>query len=471
MTAQGKINASRVQINDRIIVKTYEGGTFAPSNTKTGEGVQIARVTGKSMVYGGCGNRRIYSIETTAGTFEAAPIQTMWLAPEDAAGVKRAHAEALAENVARKVAEPHPFRQTAPAKTEAYATRHHTDAEGIRAAYAELDTENAERAALPTTVIHPEDTPEYDEYAAQVRAAKDAPGAWDDILADLPLPAAEFNPEAGASAPDANRHASQTGGLTLHSQDGKVDSMNTESATQTAVHTGSTVVALLERVWDRIRTDHPELPEIVITTGSGEGVKWGHFRPESWKVRAAEGAAVTEVGPGRRHELFLASEALAKGAHQVLQTMLHEGAHTLSRVRGIKDTSRQGRWHNREFRKAALEMGLHHATETADKTAGFSFVTLTAATKDRYADLIGELERELVLTGLLPSWMGGTDEEDAQGGEKITGKPAKGEGETKSGPLKAVCGCEEPVIIRLSQKTLDLGVVRCDGCSELFRAA
>jgi hypothetical protein len=241
--------------------------------------------------------------------------------------------------------------------------------------------------------------------------------------------------------------------------------------TSTENHTGSSVVALLEKVWARIRTDHPELPEVVITTGSGEGTKWGHFRPESWKVRAEEGAAVTATGPGRRHELFLASEALAKGANQVLQTMLHEAGHTLSRVRDIKDTSRQGRWHNAQFRKAAEEMGLEHKASAADKSHGFSFVTLTEATKDQYKDLLAELERELVLTGMLPSWLGGTGDEDEQGGEKITGKPKKTEGGSTSGNVKATCNCEEPNIIRLSRKVLDKRVVECDDCDSLFTEA
>jgi hypothetical protein len=239
--------------------------------------------------------------------------------------------------------------------------------------------------------------------------------------------------------------------------------------TQTENHTGSSVVALLEKVWTRIRADHPELPEVVITTGSGEGTKWGHFRAESWKVRAEEGAAVSDAGPGRRHELFLASEALAKGANQVLQTMLHEGAHTLSKVRDVKDTSRQGRWHNAAFRRAAEEMGLEHKASQADKSHGFAFVTVTEATKVKYADLLAELEREIRLTGLLPFWLGGERDEDERGGERITGKPVGGEeGEAKGGSAKAVCGCEEPVIIRMSQKVLDLGVVRCDKCDNLF---
>lgn len=445
MPAAGKTNASRVQINERIIVRVSEDGTVRPSDTKTGEGVHVARVTGKGAVQGGRTNtgrgtsRMHYSIETTSGTISAAPIQTMWLAPEDAAGVKRAHVEALAENKRMD-------REATPAEVEAPA-----QADAIRTA--------AEQARTAPTA----------ERAAEIMAA----------AMGLPTEALAGWAAANWTAPVEV--------LTLHSQDGKVDTNSTDDLeetemtstdTQTATpaepenHTGSTVVKVLEKVWSRIRSNHPELPEVVIITGSGEGTKWGHFRAESWKVRAEEGAAVSGE-PGRRHELFLASEALAKGPTQVLQTMIHEAAHTISRVRGIKDTSRQGRWHNAEFKKAAAELGLEHKSSTADKSHGFSFVTLTQATKDRYADLIAELETEIKLTGLLPLWMGGSDQEDERGGERITGKPTKGgeAGGAKSGPMKATCACEEPVIIRLSQKVLDMGVVRCDGCKTLFTAA
>jgi hypothetical protein len=281
--------------------------------------------------------------------------------------------------------------------------------------------------------------------------------------------------------PEADREETSPEDLTPNSQDCKVtgdsedepegDEMNattteTAPATTPVSHTGSTVVKTIEKVWDRIRADHPELPEVVVTTGSGEGVKWGHFRPESWK-RAEDGTKL--------HEFFLASEALAKGAHQVLQTTIHEAAHTLNRVRGVQDTSRQGRWHNAQFRKTAEELGLEHPASQADKSHGFSFVKLTEATKVKYADLLAELNEELKLTGLLPWFLGGADEEDERGGEKIA-KPKKGEGEdgetkTRSGNLKATCSCPDPLIIRLSRKVLDLGVVRCDECEELFTAA
>jgi hypothetical protein len=467
MTAKGKINAANVQVGDRVIVKVYsrENGTdqatldfigaeygVGPSSTKTGEGVQVVRVISKSykIVEGGGfhrRDRRVYIIETSVGTFEASPIQTMILAPEDAAGIKRARAEAELADAA--------YDRTAALAEEALA----------------------ERAATPAAE-------EMDEPSATAQAAQAAELDEDDESGVHPECEAK-GCDLPEGAPECRRCGAEPlvieddEDLTLHSQGGKVDNMNNASDTETTPaqptaenHTGSAVVALLEKVWARIRADHPELPEIVITTGSGEGVKWGHFRPESWKIRAAEGAAISETGPGRRHELFLASEALAKGATQVLQTMLHEAAHTISRVRGVKDTSRQGRWHNAEFKKAAAEMGLEHKGSKADASHGFSFVTLTQATKDRYADLLAELDREIRLTGLLPLWMGGSDQdEDERGGEKITGKPKGEGGGSKSGPLKATCQCEEPVIVRLSQKVLDMGVVKCTGCDSLFRAA
>lgn len=493
MTAKGKITAARVTAGDRILVKHYNAENVADlsvlqylgaehalgiSTTKTGEGVTVARVlrVEAKLVTGGRRDRRVYDIHTTEGILgNNVPTQTMWLAPEDAAGIKRAHAEALELD---KVYEAYPLAEeftalTVPDGGAVYKiymrTVQHYAVEGLKGI-----TCQCRMAAFDIETLAKN----------HQRSSRITPG-WSLVRAAAP--------------PDANRHAIQTGGvvriepgtpemtqlvgrvlrtepltfnlpaLTLHSQDGKVDNMTETSETQTPAettpaerHTGSSVVKLIEKVWDRIRADHPELPEVVVTTGSGEGVKWGHFRADSWKLEGTD---------GRFHEFFLASEALAKGAHQVLQTTIHEAAHTISKARGIKDTSRQGRWHNAAFKKAAEELGLEHKGSKADASHGFSFVTLTQATKEKYADLLAELDQELKLTGLLPFWLGGKDE-DEKGGERITGKPTKGGGDgTKSGPLKATCTCEEPVIIRLSQKVLDLGVVKCTECDELFTAA
>lgn len=492
MTAKGKINASKVTTEHRIIVKVSADGTVRPSDTKTGEGVQVARVTGKGMRAAGQYEARgKYIVETSAGSFEAAPIQTMWLAPEDPAGVKRAQVEAIEENKRQNRAAT-PAEVAAPAeadviRTAAEAARTaptQAEAAEIMASAMGLPVEAlADWAATNWTAPAPspaelvESMDEIHE-ATTDRCSNDwhrtAPARRRMLCPECPPLAAGRELVRLADIASSNL-------LTLDSHAGKVGlnskadteepemtaTTTTENDTQTEtpaeVHTGSTVVILIEKVWDAIRAEHPELPRVVVTTGSGEGVKWGHFRPESWRL-GKDGEKL--------HEFFLASEALAKGATQVLQTTIHEAAHTLSKVRGVQDTSRQNRYHNGTFRKTAEELGLEHKGASPDKTHGFSFVTLTPATKVKYADILAELERELKLTGLLPFWLGGTDDEDERGGEKITGKPVKGqEGETKSGNLKATCSCEEPIIIRLSRKVLDLGVVRCDSCAELFTAA
>ncbi|WP_297495484.1 hypothetical protein [Pseudonocardia sp.] len=42
----------------------------------------------------------------------------------------------------------------------------------------------------------------------------------------------------------------------------------------------------------------------------------------------------------------------------MLATLLHEAAHALAHVRGIKDSSRQGRWHNAKFKALSEELGI-----------------------------------------------------------------------------------------------------------------
>lgn len=483
MTAKGKINATNVQTGDRIIVQTnarvfntitdeWETGTTF-SQTKTGEGVIIGRVTGKVFreAQGRYERRGKYVIETTAGTFEAAPIQTMWLAPEDAAGVKRAHVEALAENKDR------------------------------------LRNTDEEAAELATQL------PEAERIGQAAQAARNA---------ETEEQAAEIISQAMGLPIEAGRvWAASNWSLTLHSQDGKVDSDSEEDQpegeTMTATTeidletlpdpdgsnslpipagpwgfgeepettetdepaapvkeaTGSAVVRLLEKVWARIREDHPELPDVVIVTGSGAitgGLKWGHFREGGWSVRTeAEAVALA----AKLNEMFMAGETLAKGAKQVLQTMLHEGAHLLACIREEKDTSRQNRWHNKVFLKLAEEMGLEYRHAKADSKIGYSAVVLTDETIERYADLLEELDREIHLVVGLPGWLGGVlgggqdGDDETAGGENVRGGQTEGGSSTNN--TKLTCKCEEPNIIRASKKVANKLVVRCDDCQHLFR--
>jgi hypothetical protein len=97
------------------------------------------------------------------------------------------------------------------------------------------------------------------------------------------------------------------------------------------------------------------------------------------------------MGPRRRLSAGRRCSSAGKvwpGAANVLATLLHEAAHALAHVRGIKDTSRQGRWHNARFKALAEEVGI--AVEK-DPRLGWSPTTLPAVTRASYAQVIAEL--------------------------------------------------------------------------------
>ncbi len=484
MTAKGKINASKVQAGDRIIIDTamhvYTGDECGPSRTKTGETVQVGRVLDKLKPT----NARGYIIVTNLGRFYAEPIQTMFLAPEDNAGIKRAMAEAVAEDTER--AEALEEAEKAQRQELAAHVARRSGREDITPADLVAQMDEAHEA---TTDRCPN---EWHRSAPARRRmlCPECPSPFTLTEAEIEENAAQSERENLAEA-EAARTENEgpegiyAEGLTLNSHAGKVDpnskdepegdEMTGTDETQTVTRetTGSAVVKLLERVHERIRQNHPEVPSVVIVTGSGAdlmGQKWGHFRPRGWMTRVAEEGAATHLD-----EMFMAGETLAKGARQVLQTMLHESAHALAEKRGEKDTSRQGRWHNRTFVKTAEELGLEYKHGQADKSIGFSAVTLTEETLAEYADLLDELDREIHLTVKLPFWLGGAatggaagEDGDEDGGEQMGRKPRGGQGGSSSNNVKLTCECAEPNIIRASKKVAAKMVVNCGDCDALF---
>ncbi|WP_238487764.1 tyrosine-type recombinase/integrase [Actinoplanes flavus] len=69
-------------------------------------------------------------------------------------------------------------------------------------------------------------------------------------------------------------------------------------------------------------------------------MKWGHFASLRW-----------QHGDRQLPEVLVSGEGLKRSPAEILVTLLHEAAHGLADVRGIQDTSRQGRWHNKKFGK------------------------------------------------------------------------------------------------------------------------
>ncbi len=230
------------------------------------------------------------------------------------------------------------------------------------------------------------------------------------------------------------------------------DTVDTRMSTEGAI--SSPMVAALEGAWSAIAARHPELPPVVIVLGAGSGngpsLTLGHFAAMRWRV--PEPAAVEqndepggESGPVAGQlwaEGFVGGEGLARGPADVLATLLHEAAHALAHVRAIKDTSRQGRWHNAKFKALAEEVGI---SVEKDPRIGWSPTTLPAQTREVYAEVIAELGSVLRLHRAV----------------EITGSGPK-----KPATPPCACGCGRT--IRVSKTVLAAGPILCGVCGTAF---
>jgi hypothetical protein len=200
--------------------------------------------------------------------------------------------------------------------------------------------------------------------------------------------------------------------------------------------TSAALVAAIERTWAAIQQRHSDVPEVVVTLASGrtvKGVNLGHFAPDRW-VRGDEVV----------HELFIGGEGLSRGGVDVLGALLHEAAHGAANTRGIKDTSRQGRYHNAAFRSIAESFGL---TLEKDPRIGWSVTTVPAETVEMYAAEVAQL------TAAITAYRR-SEAPDA-------------EGKTKSNNGRAaMCSCGRK--IRGSNTVIDAGPIICGLCSTPF---
>ena len=195
----------------------------------------------------------------------------------------------------------------------------------------------------------------------------------------------------------------------------------------------SLLVAALEHAWATIRDRHPQVPEAVLVVasgGAGRRLKWGHFAAGRW-----------QQGGDHHPEVLVGGEGLARGAREVLATLLHEAGHGLADARRIQDTSRGGRYHNRRYAALAAELGLEVARVEA---IGWSATTLPEATAAAYAGVLAELEDQLVL------WRR----------QEVAGQA------TSRNLLVCVCGC--PRRIRVAPSTLAAAPILCAACDLPF---
>ena len=210
------------------------------------------------------------------------------------------------------------------------------------------------------------------------------------------------------------------------------------SAHGTSSPMASRIIKVLEETWMEIRRWNPEIPAVVIIIASGTDSKhprWGHHAPDRWNVA---GEQLTEI--------MISGEGLRRTAREVLATLLHEAAHALAHARNVKDTSRQGRYHNAKFRACAEEVGL--AVEH-DARTGWSTTTITPATELAYT---AQLQ---ALTAAMTLW---------RHGETTTGPKAR----RNTNLIAAICPCGRS--IRVAASTLAEAPITCQACDQDFQA-
>jgi hypothetical protein len=143
---------------------------------------------------------------------------------------------------------------------------------------------------------------------------------------------------------------------------------------------------------------------------------------------------------------MISGEGLRRTPHDVLGTLLHEAAHALAHARGIKDTSRQGRYHNKHFKTHAEQLGL---IAEHDARIGWSASTITDVTGIAYARQLHDLTDAMTL------W---------RHSESATGPTTR----RTSNFIAAVCPCGRS--IRVAASTLAEAPITCQACDGEFQA-
>lgn len=223
--------------------------------------------------------------------------------------------------------------------------------------------------------------------------------------------------------------------------------------------TASALVRACEDAWADIQSHHPELPPAVIVLGTGVErgrlVKLGHWWGGRW---LADG----EV----RGEVLLAGEALHLAPSEVFEVLLHEAAHGLNAARGIKDTSRGGRYHNQRFAATAREVLL---TVKALPPYGLARTVLSDNASARYENTIARLSEAMRIVRQLERNVGiGIEEGQGGVGGRLDGAGRAGDDNRPRGPLTATCECGRR--LRMAPGVFAAGPVLCGRCGAEFNA-
>ncbi|MFA4973008.1 MAG: hypothetical protein WC683_10360 [bacterium] len=213
------------------------------------------------------------------------------------------------------------------------------------------------------------------------------------------------------------------------------------------------LIDALARIWSKIREQHPDVPGVVLLAAPAarETVNaLGYFAALRWSAKRKGGSHL--------HEVAVVAEHLNRPVEEIVETLLHEAAHSLNFELGIKDCS-ASHYHNQRFRDAALRLGLE---VTQVRHYGYALTKLPTETAAIYKEEIESLTEVLVhRRRMTPSAAG---PKPPHGGEESNDEDNNNLPRSRN--LKAVCACG--FIIRASRSTLENTVIRCDSCGEPF---
>jgi hypothetical protein len=127
----------------------------------------------------------------------------------------------------------------------------------------------------------------------------------------------------------------------------------------------------LEKLFEELNKKYfnGELEKPVITIAP-DTTKGAYGWCTSWKA--------WKDGEAENYEINLCSEYLDRGIIHVAETLLHEMVHLDNVMKGIKDTSNNGFYHNKKYKQTAETKGLNVEN---DEKYGWCKTTLTEETK------------------------------------------------------------------------------------------
>jgi hypothetical protein len=236
---------------------------------------------------------------------------------------------------------------------------------------------------------------------------------------------------------------------------GDRDSRPGQSVTLFRRHDTPTLPILnaVNALWREIQANNPGTPNVSIVLQASEH-SHGHFAPGSWATATGESM----------HELMLSTVSLALatndgGVIKTVSTLLHEAAHAYAYANGLKDTSRQGRYHNGTFKTLAERFGcavqphpaIGHVTDGISNAARVLYAPHIEALME--AVTVYRRSAGFDLSGLFGTLTGGHS-------GPVARKPRKAYG---SDSLTIICECPSEGY-RIPKALYNTATLHCNDC-------